>query len=275
MKSKLLDTQSNRLVWKPAAALAAAAFLTIGCWIANPVTCDAQTRGTTTTGMFGSQTLGSPNGASPSAMGTGITTGMGGNNSTGLGGSAAGGATNGTQFGSGLVGGMQNLQAGGATGFVGASAQNIPNNLSRIGTPGGTQAARPANFNQLSQLMTQSRQNQFNQQQAQRASRTTTQAQGQFRVPLRLGFQPQAIQSRAFNTSVSTRLMRVPGIAKIGAIEARLEGRTAVLRGTVATEADRQLATALARLEPEVLAVDNQLVVGSPEALPPGPAARP
>jgi len=273
MKFKALLNQTNRVLSPTAKWLAAPALLGFGAMLASPLICSAQSRGTTTTGMFGSQTLGSPNGSSPSAMGSGITTGMGSNNSTGLGGS--GGASNGTAFNSGLVGGMQNLQAGGATGFVGASAQNITNNLSRIGTPGGTQAARPANFNQLTQLMTQSRQNQFNQQQAQRAQRTTTQAQGQFRVPLRLGFQPQAIQSRTFNTSVSTRLMRVPGISKIGPIEAKLEGRTAVLRGTVATEADRQLATALARLEPEVLAVDNQLVVGSPEALPPGPAARP
>jgi hypothetical protein len=229
----------------------------------------AQSRGTTTTGMFGSQTLGSPNGASPSAMGTGMTTGMGSNNSTGLG----GGATQGTAFGSGLVGGMQNLQAGGATGFVGSSTANITNNLSRIGTPGGSQVARPTNFNQLTQLMTQSRQNQFNQQQAQRATRATNQPQGQFRVPLRLGFLPTPVSATRFNPVVSARITKVPGLAKIGTIEANLQGRTAVLRGTVATESDRQLAEALVRLEPEVLAVDNRLVVGSPEAIPPGPTS--
>src|SRR5437588_10137220 len=37
----------------------------------------AQARGSTTTGMFGSQSLGSTQGASPSGMGTGMTTGMG------------------------------------------------------------------------------------------------------------------------------------------------------------------------------------------------------
>jgi osmotically-inducible protein OsmY len=65
----------------------------------------------------------------------------------------------------------------------------------------------------------------------------------------------------------------------LGKIEATLEGnRTVVLRGRVATEADRQLAEGLARLEPAAMAVRNELVVGSApgttaEAVPPPPAA--
>jgi len=234
-------------------------------------TASAQARGATTTGLFGPQQLGSPSGASPSGMGSGMTTGMGSNNST----SFSGSATAGTNFGSGLVGGMQNLQAGGQTGFVGASSSTTTNSLSRIGTPGGAQIARPTNFNSLTQLMTQSRQNQFNQQQAQRATRATNQPQGQFRVPLRLGFQAPAISSSRFNAPVSARLTKIPGLAKVGTIEANLQGRTAVLRGTVSSEADRLLAEALVRLEPEVMAVDNRLVVGSPEAIPPGPTSSP
>src|SRR5439155_5310339 len=113
----------------------------------------------------------------------------------------------------------------------------------------GQRGAANVNFSQLSQLMTKSRQNQFNAQQAQKAGRVTNQAQAQFRVPLRLGFQPQATPTRL--NSFSTRLTKIPGLAKLGPIEASLEGRTAVLRGSVASEADRELAEGLARLEAE------------------------
>src|SRR5947207_1846933 len=57
----------------------------------------AQSRGSTTTGMFGNQQLGSPSGASPSGMGTGMTTGMGGNNNSSA--LSNSGATAGTNMG--------------------------------------------------------------------------------------------------------------------------------------------------------------------------------
>jgi hypothetical protein len=232
-----------------------------------PGACFAQAN-TTTTGLFGGQTLGSNTGARPATTGnSGITSGMGnsGNNNGNAGGSAGVG---GTSFGTGLVSGMQQLRAGGDSGFVGASAASIgANPLSRIGTAGGPQTAQRLNFGQLGQLMTVSRQNQFNQQQAQRNTRTTNQQQGQFRVPLRLGFQPPPPQPQAF-ALVAVRLNRTPALAKIGAIEASLVGRKAVLRGTVATEADRELAEALVRLEPAVMEVDNQLSLASPQTLP-------
>jgi osmotically-inducible protein OsmY len=89
---------------------------------------------------------------------------------------------------------------------------------------------------------------------------------------MRLGFQPVAIEPVRI-TGFAVRLNKIPGLSQLGPIQASLEGRTAVLRGTVASEADRQLAEGLAMLEPEVLAVRNELVVGSPgttgEALPP------
>jgi hypothetical protein len=171
--------------------------------------------------------------------------------------------------------GMQNLTRGGQTGFVGLSSANVQNFLSS-GQAGGIGGGRGnLNFNMLTQLMSQSRRNQFNQQQAQRGQRSGTQAQSQFRVPMRLGFAPVAIQPQRFN-DFSARLTKIPGMSQLGPIQTSLEGRTAVLRGRVATEADRQLAEGLAMLEPEVLAVRNELVVGSPETTgealpPPGP----
>jgi len=110
-----------------------------------------------------------------------------------------------------------------------------------------------------------SRQNSFNAQQAQRSRQGGTQGQTQIRIPLRLGFQPQVVAAPRFNTSFADRLAKMPSFQRVGPINVSLEGRTAILRGTVASESDRQLAASLARLEPEVLAVQNELVVGSTE----------
>jgi BON domain len=221
----------------------------------------AQSRGTTASGAFGQTTLGNPQGTS-APTGTGMTTGAGGN--TGQGGATA---QPGTEIQSSLVTGQQNLQRGGQTGFVGSSQATVQNPFSTGQGGRGNQ-----NFSQLTQLMTQSRQNQFNRQQAQKSSRSNTQAKSQFRVPLRLGFQPTPVSATRFNGQLSSRLTKIEGLSKVGPIRATLEGQTAVLRGTVATEADRQLAEGLARLEPEVQAVRNELVVAAPgttvEALP-------
>jgi hypothetical protein len=225
-------------------------------------------RGSTTSGMFGSTTLGSTNGASPQSLGQGMTQGM--SSGATQSGAGQGGITN-TQSQMIQGGGPVNVQAGGSTGFIGQSSANNAQNFYASG-----QGARGnQNFSALSQLMAKAQQNQFNQQQAQKNARSTQQAQSQFRVPLRLGFQPQPVPASSIVPYVQ-RMTKIPGLARLGPIQATLEGRTAVLRGTVASEADRQLAEGLARLEPEVMAVRNELVVGNPsnsgttvEALPP------
>jgi len=232
-------------------------------------------RGSTTSGMFGNTTLGSTGGANPQGLGQGMTTGMGGNSTQGGSGQGGQGGMANTQSQMVQGGGPVNLQAGGPSGFVGISSQNNQQAFNASGQRGlGNQ-----NFAALRQLSTQSRQNQFNAQQAQKAGRVTTQAQSQFRVPLRLGFQPTAAAANAPLPKLQTSLTKAPGLTKLGPIEASLEGTTAVLRGRVATEADRQLAEGLTRLEPGVVGVRNELVVGSAgantvEALPiPGASA--
>jgi len=128
----------------------------------------AQSRGTTTSSMFGSSQVGSPGGASASGYGSGMTTGQGSTNGNASTPGGAGGAGLGSSLGLGAN--MQNFQAGGQTGFVGSSANSVSNVMSRQGTAGGLQAGR-LNFGTLGNLMTRGRQNQFNQQQAQKASR--------------------------------------------------------------------------------------------------------
>jgi len=144
-------------------------------------------------------------------------------------------------------------------------------------TLGGRGGAAGGFTNLRNAFSQQNRQTGFNAQQAQRSQQGGTQSQSQIRIPLRLGFQPRAVAAPRFNVTFSERLAKTPSFQRVGSINVSLEGRTAVLRGTVASEADRQLAASLARLEPEVLAVQNELVVGSAEttgeALPPASSA--
>jgi BON domain len=224
--------------------------------------------GTTSTGMFGSTTVGGTTSINPQASRTG-----GGTSPSGIGGATGTGQPGAMGLGAAQMVGMQNGLPLQQQNFVGSTAANTANLLSRQGTQGAVQPGR-VNFGTLTNLMNQSRQNQFNQQQAQRNTRTANQAQGEFRVPLRVGFQPQPIAAGRAAAGFNTRLAKLPGLSQAGSVTATLEGRTAVLRGTVATEADRQLAEGLARLEPEVMAVRNELVVGqlpsTSGALPPG-----
>jgi len=259
------DFMTSRNLWRGGMAGVSLAAFWMVCQPA--VVCAQANRGSTTSGMFGSTTMGSTSGASSQGLGQGMTTGMGSSTQSG---SGQGGITN-VQSQMVQGGGPTAVQAGGNTGFVGQSSANNAQNFYASG-----QGARGnQNFNALTQLMQKAQQNQFNQQQAQKNARSTQQAQSQFRVPLRLGFQPQPVQSGSIGR-FERRMEKIPGLSRLGPIQATLEGRTAVLRGTVASEADRQLAEGLARLEPEVMAVRNELVVGSPansgttvEALPP------
>ena len=83
----------------------------------------------------------------------------------------------------------------------------------------------------------------------------------QLRIPISLGFAPRPIATGQVATTFTARLTRLPEFHATGPVEVTMEGRTAVLRGTVASEADRELAEDLAMLEPAVRAVRNELVV--------------
>jgi osmotically-inducible protein OsmY len=109
--------------------------------------------------------------------------------------------------------------------------------------------------NLLGQLMQGS---QFNQ-----TGRTQTGRSGttQLRVPISLGFTPRPIATSRITAQIRTRLGRLPALSAVGPIEVALEGEAVVLRGTVASEGDRQLAEELLMLEPEVTQVKNELKI--------------
>jgi hypothetical protein len=147
--------------------------------------------------------------------------------------------------------------------FVGADSSDTVNPLSRQNIAGaaGQQGGRGAQ-NGLSQLQNLFSQGQnFN-------GQNQAQSMPQIRIALRLGFRPQPISATRMKT-FETRLTSLPGMRFVGSPEVVMEGRTAILRGTVATEDDRELAGAMVKMEPDVLEVRNDLVVAdSPETLP-------
>ncbi len=218
--------------------------------------------GTTTQGLFGSNTVG-------------------GNASTRAPGSSSqgsGGGTGGTGGTAGTESARQNIalesrtlapavetqQVRGA--FVGADGGDTGNFRS---LQSGQARSGATNFAQLGNLFAQGMQsiNQNNNQ-----GRTQTPV----RISLKLGFAPVPVSATQL-TAFETRLTKLPGIQFVGPAQVTMEGRTAVLRGTVASEDARQLAEALAMMEPAVQNVRNELVVDlsatSAEPLPLGPAS--
>jgi osmotically-inducible protein OsmY len=101
----------------------------------------------------------------------------------------------------------------------------------------------------------------------------------QLRVPVRLGFEmPVTTASQnQVTTQFAARLPKFPGIQLTGPVDVSMEGKTVVLKGSVASERDRDLAERLALLEPGIASVRNELQV-NPSAPPelellPTPAA--
>jgi osmotically-inducible protein OsmY len=67
-------------------------------------------------------------------------------------------------------------------------------------------------------------------------------------------------------SQIATRIKSRPGFQALGPIEVLLDQRTIILRGTVATAHDRELAARLALLEGGVDNVSNELTVAPPLA---------
>ena len=73
------------------------------------------------------------------------------------------------------------------------------------------------------------------------------------------GPEPTAVES-----SLQRHLQQMPGVRWTSPIEVTVDGRTAILRGAVATERDRELAVALVQFEPGISEVQNELQIHSP-----------
>lgn len=246
----------------PMAALAAA------CLLATDAS--GQLLGSSNSGMFGSsRSLGGGGGIS---MG-GRSFGGGSGGGIGMGGSTGGGIGSGMGTG-GSTGIMtsrdQIMTARAVQSFLGAGNQG------RQAPVGVAQAS--GNFGNRQQSMqglraaggAGGRGQQGRGQGGGRARRTV----GDVRTTLNVAFSyPKARPART-GTDLSVRVARTRGVRILSGLRIAVSDGTATLRGAVATAHDRALIERLARLEPGIWAVDNQLVVEpSPPAVPPKPAA--
>ena len=211
------------------------------------------TTGSSSPGLFGTNSVGSANNfASPSGS-----TGGTGNTGTSSNSSGLGNGTNAQDpFAQQNVASqargpqIQTTQQRGA--FVGADSADTTNARSLQGTNTRGQFGANNGLAQLQNLFQQGLQNinQGNQQGA----------QVQIPISLKLGFTPQPVSSTRMQ-AFATRLTKLPSIRFVGPASVTMEGRTAVLRGKVLTEEDRELAQALALMEPDVKDVRNELMV--------------
>jgi hypothetical protein len=100
---------------------------------------------------------------------------------------------------------------------------------------------------------------------------TADQDRGAIRCTLRVAFDYAPPTPAALSASLTQRLADIPAIHARSPLRVEVQGRTAVLRGAVATEHDRALAEQMIRLEAGIEAVKNEIVAG--DSTPAKPAA--
>jgi len=212
--------------------------------------------GTTTSGAFGTRTLGTSLTAGGSQSGAATSSplgGVGANGTSALTDAAAsvGGVSGNERF----VRGTQPAGTfiGGATGaagdFIGGNAG--VNSLNSI--------------NSFLQGLGGNRQNQN----ANNGGRGGGQDSRQIPAKLVVGFTPPVRRPSTVSATIASRITRLPGIKTNGPIEVALEGRTAVLRGVVASDHDRDLLERVILLEVGISKVENELTVATPDPSPP------
>ncbi len=90
----------------------------------------------------------------------------------------------------------------------------------------------------------------------------------QVRAQLRIGFEYVGVSNTAKATKVNTHLSKLPMPARLKSVDVTVDGRTAILRGVVKSQADVSLIERLVKLEPGIDNVKSELVVGTPAAEP-------
>jgi hypothetical protein len=224
-------------------------------------------------GAFGNRTLGGgvgqSGGGGSSAFGAGGAGGGGGMQNTGQigqGGGAAGFQAQSfvggnQQVNSALYGGnVQGMQQGGMQGTNGLQ-----------GGRGGQQGQQGLNGNMNLGQQRNQRQNQQQRQQQNLgggggSANSNTRA---VRTSFAVDFTHPTVSTSKVATKLSLELTKSRTISALGPLTVAMNGRTAILQGTVATEHDRSLAERLVLLEPGVSQIQNELRVRS--ALPPTP----
>jgi osmotically-inducible protein OsmY len=172
-------------------------------------------------------------------------------------------------FGSSSMFGTRTQQSGG---FIGVDTQDVRNVMQTMGgTPSSSQSSRTTRTG-LTQPGTTRRPTQGYSTQNQRARSSTRSGYGsrqsEIRTVVRVGFDYTPPPPAQLGSTVAARLEDCTRIRLRSPVEVSMEGTTAVLRGVVATEHDRVMAEQLARLEPGIWKVQNELTVAPPPAVP-------
>ncbi|MGI6416422.1 MAG: hypothetical protein ACOX1P_12195 [Thermoguttaceae bacterium] len=89
---------------------------------------------------------------------------------------------------------------------------------------------------------------------------------GMYAPRLKLGFEPLALSAPRAEQSAAAKMTLSTAIQSSGPIEVTMAGRTATLRGAVASEHDKRLAGLMLLFEPGISKVENELTV-APAAL--------
>lgn len=202
---------------------------------------------------FGSSSMGGMGGTG-SSMG-----GMGGMNSSGsFGSNNSSGSTSTGSF-------MSNVRPTGS--FVGGNAQSAQAIAQQVGGSQQGSTGMGANGMGMGGNANASRRNLMTQMRGgQNATGTqsmgnTTNAVTPIRASLREAFDHPHLSAPDVNESLSRRLRNTPAVTA-RSLEVTIQDQTVVLRGEVSTEHGRLLAEQLARLEPGIWKVRNELTVG-------------
>ena len=89
-----------------------------------------------------------------------------------------------------------------------------------------------------------------------------------------IDFPHPVLEGVQVRNTIERRVNATSRIQKRGPLQIEVVDRTATLRGVVATEDDRALAVRMARLEPGISEVRDELTVGPSEPAPPTPQDR-
>lgn len=96
------------------------------------------------------------------------------------------------------------------------------------------------------------------------------------RPRLTVGFEATGRSSEAIRQTLEQQLARSPSLASIGPVEVLVEGQTAILRGTVVSAQDAELAALVVGFEPGIDQVRNELTIAPPGQIwAPGTPPRP
>lgn len=87
-----------------------------------------------------------------------------------------------------------------------------------------------------------------------------------FRTTMRVGFEVPMRDTSSLSATLTRRLERSSMLQSRSRLSVEMSGQTAVLRGTVASEHDRELAERVVLLEPGVNRVENRLAVSNSAA---------